>query len=228
MKSFTRRKLLGAGTAGVLFQPACASGAPEPKPQPKPSKAEEFAGRVLEDIGAGLRGSLSYIGDRLGIFRAMAGAGPLTVEELARKTSLHSRYLREWLGAMVAAQYVEYRPDAKTYFLPPEHAAVLADEESAQFLGGLLEFLGAAAVVAPKVAAAFRTGKGVAYSEYPPDIFEGIARSSAPGFKHQLAQKWIPAMPQVEARLREGGSALDVGCGHGLASLTLAKTFPKA
>jgi SAM-dependent methyltransferase len=116
----------------------------------------------------------------------------------------------------------------KTFLLPPEHAAVLADEESPLFLGGAVEFVLPAAMVTPKVQEAFRTGKGVWYSESMPEVFEAIARWSAPGFKHRLVQTWIPTMPQVEERLRAGGTAADVGCGQGVASLIMAKAFPKS
>jgi protein-L-isoaspartate O-methyltransferase len=181
----------------------------------------------VEDVAAALRGPLLYIGDRLGIFRAMAGSGAVSVDELAAKTGLNARYLREWLGAMVSAQYVEYQPAGKKYLLPPEHAAALVDEESPLFAGGGVEFL-AAVLATPAIQQAFRTGKGVPYSAYPPEVFEGIARWSGPAYKHNLVQKWIPAMPQVEARLREGGTAADVGCGQGLVSVLLAKAFPKS
>ena len=164
---------------------------------PLPSKTEQFAGKLGEDMAAGARASLSYIGDRLGIFKAMAGSGPMTVDDLTRKTRLHPRYLRAWLETMVAAEYIEYQPEGKTFLLPPEHAAVLADEESPHFMGGKLEFLLPSVMVTPKVQDAFRTGKGVAYSDYMPEFFEAIARGTAPGFKHQLVQTWIPAMPQV-------------------------------
>ncbi len=221
MSRLTRRQLL-AVTAAVAVRPEPGAA------QAQPSAAGKFAERTVEDIATAVRGSLSYIGDRLGIFKAMAAAGPVTVDELARKTGLSARYLREWLGAMTAAQYVQYTPDTHKFLLPPDHAAVLADEESPLFLGGMFQILAPAAAMAPRVAQAFRDGKGVPQSEYPADVFEGICRSSAPNFKHQLVQQWIPAMPQAAAKLRDGGSALDVGCGWGLAPILIAKAFPKA
>lgn len=230
MQRTSRRNLLStAAAAAVLESAGCSNPAPvaeAPKP-PVPSKAEAFAGKVIEDLAAALRGPLTYIADRLGIFKAMAGAGALTVDELAAKTGLNARYLREWLGAMVTAGYVEYQPVGKKFVLPPEHAAVLADEESPLFAGGAIEFL-ATMLVTPKIQQAFRDGKGVPYSAYTPEVFEGIARWSAPGYKNSLAQKWIPAMPHVEKRLREGGTAADVGCGQGVASIALAKAFPNS
>ena len=201
------------------------------KPEYRPwdqTKANKFLERLLDDIGTATRGALSYIGDKLGIFKALAGAGPVTVEELAEKTGLNARYLREWLGAMATAQYLEYYPDTARYFLPPEHAAPLADEDFPYFAGGFLELIVPTVSMAPKVAEAFRSGKGVPQSEYSPEMFESIERATAPGYKHQLVQKWIPAMPQVKSKLERGGTALDVGCGSGLAAIALARAFPEA
>lgn len=192
------------------------------------AKVEKFVERMVDDIATATRGALSYIGDKLGIFKAMAAAGPVTVEELAKKTRLNARYLREWLGAMATAQYVEYHADTGKYYLPPEHAAPLADENFPFFVGGFIEMIVPTVSVAPKVAKAFKNGKGVPQSDYSPEMFEAIERGTAPWYKHQLVQKWIPAMPQVEARLNAGGTALDVGCGSGRATLTLARAFPKA
>ena len=193
------------------------------------SAAEQFSERVLEDCGAALRCALCNIGDRLGIFKTMATSGPLTAAELAGKTRLHPRMLREWLNAMATAQYVVYRSADKTYALPPDHAPVLADEEtSAIFMGGVFELLVPMIAAAGKVAVAFQTGKPVSMYDFSPELYKGMERVSAPGFKHKLVQKWIPALSGVEAELRAGGAAVDVGCGTGLASITLAKAFPTA
>jgi SAM-dependent methyltransferase len=226
MSRITRRSLLSAGAA-ALATSSCSGPREAGAPQAGASKAERFSDKLNEDLAAGALSCLSYIGDRLGLFKAMAGAGALTVDQLAAKTGLHARYVRAWLESMTAAQYVEYQPAGKRFLLPAEHAAVLADEESPRFMGGDIEFM-AVAMATPKVQEAFRTGKGVAYSDYMPEVFESIARWSAPGFKHQLVQKWIPAMPQVEQRLRAGGTAADIGCGQGLASIVLAKAFPRS
>ncbi len=192
------------------------------------AKVEKFVERMVDDVGTAMRGALSYIGDKHGIFRVLAAAGPVTVEELAKKTKLNARYLREWLGAMATAQYIEYQSDGGKYFLPPEHAAVLADENFPFFLGGFMELIVPTVSVAPQVAKAFKNGKGVPQSAYSAEMFESIERCTAPWYQHQLVQKWIPAMPQVGEKLRAGGAALDVGCGSGRAAITLARAFPKA
>jgi len=191
-------------------------------------KAKQVAQTVVGDVGTVVHGALCYIGDRAGLFKAMAGAGPLTVEQLAGKTGLSARYVREWLGAMATARYVEYVAAAETYLLTPEYAAALADEDSPFFVGGYFQMAQAAVTVAPKVAEAFKTGKGVTQSEYPVWFFEAAERNSRTRYLHKLLRKWIPAMPQVVERLRAGGTAADVGCGGGRAAVMLAQAFPAA
>jgi 2-polyprenyl-3-methyl-5-hydroxy-6-metoxy-1,4-benzoquinol methylase len=182
---------------------------------------------VTEDAATAVRGALCYIGDRLGLFKTLAGRGPLTVEGLAGVSRLQERYLREWLGAMVTAGYVAYDQHARQYELPPEHAVVLADEGSPDFLGGMLEMIVPLMSVTPRVAEAFRKGGGVPLAEYPAELFEGMERSTAPSFRHCLVQKWLPALPHVRERLATGATALDVGCGAGVAAITLALAFPR-
>jgi SAM-dependent methyltransferase len=191
-------------------------------------KAKEVAQSVMNDVGSVMHGMLSYIGDRVGLFKAMMDAGPLTIAQLAAKTDLSPRYVREWLGAMAAARYVEYDAGAETYLLTPEYAAVVADEDSPFFIGSYFQMAQAAASVAPQVADAFRTGKGVTQAEYPPGFFEAAERNSNTRYKHKLLRKWIPAMPQVAQALQAGGAAADVGCGGGRAAIMLAQAFPNS
>jgi 2-polyprenyl-3-methyl-5-hydroxy-6-metoxy-1,4-benzoquinol methylase len=191
-------------------------------------KLEAFIERVVLDVGTAMRGGLMYIGDRLGIFAALAKSGSVTTAELASATGLNERYLREWLGAMVTAEYVEHDSANDTYLLPPEHALPLADEEFPLFTGGLLQMIMPTVAIAPQVAEAFKTGGGVTQDQYLPDMYEAIERLTAPWYKHQLVQRWIPALPGVEAKLTAGGSACDVGCGSGRAAITIAKAFATA
>jgi SAM-dependent methyltransferase len=191
-------------------------------------KAKQVAQTVIGDVGTVVHGALCYIGDRTGLFKAMAGAGPLTVEQLATKTGLSARYVREWLGAMATARYIEYDTGPNTYLLTLEYAAALADEDSPFFIGGYFQMAQAAVTVAPKVAEAFKTGKGVTQAEYPVSFFEAAERNSRTRYLHKLLRKWIPAMPQVVERLNSGGIAADVGCGGGRAAIMIAQAFPKA
>jgi 2-polyprenyl-3-methyl-5-hydroxy-6-metoxy-1,4-benzoquinol methylase len=190
-------------------------------------RAKEAAQRIIADIATTLHGMMCYIGDRLGIFKAMAGAGPLTVVELAGKTGLSENYLREWLSAMVAGEYVGYDAGAATYVLSPEYGAVLADEGSLFFIASYFQMAQAMASMAPRVADAFRTGKGVAQSEYPPSIFEATERNSWTRYRHKLVGKWIAAMPDVVGRLERGAAVADVGCGGGRAAILIARAFPR-
>ena len=191
-------------------------------------KLETFVERVVLDVGTAMRGGLAYIGDKLGIYKAMADSGPVTSEQLAELTGLNERYLREWLGSMTAAEYVEHDSEEDTYLLPPEHALPLADEEFPFFTGGFIQMVVPTVTVAPKVAEAFRNGGGVSQDQYLPDMYEAIERGTAPWYKHHLVPTWIPAMPNVQRRLEDGGTACDVGCGGGLAAITIAKAFPQA
>ena len=191
-------------------------------------KIKKFSKQVSNDIGAAMLGALSYIGDRLGIFSALAESGAVTSTQLAEKTGLSERYLREWLGAMTAAGYVNYDAAAKTYAMPAEHAMVLARDDSPFFAGGFIEMIVPQMSIAPKVMASFKDGRGVSQSEYPPETWEAMERSSASMYRNSLIRKWLPAMPQVVAKLTEGGSSLDVGCGSGRAAIAIASAFPKA
>jgi SAM-dependent methyltransferase len=201
---------------------------PDTKNQLDWEKIKKFTARVSNDIGGAMLGAMSYIGDRLGIFKTLAESGPLTSAELAAKTGLSERYLREWLSAMTAAEYVAYDPAEKRFSMPPEHAMVLAREESPFFMGGFIHGIIPNLSMTPKVMEAFRTGKGVPQSEYPPETFESMERSTAGMYRNQLVKHWLPAMPHVVKVLEEGGSALDVGCGSGRCAITLAQAFPKA
>jgi|SRR5208283_4071361 len=191
-------------------------------------KAKQVAQTVVGDVATVVHGALCYIGDRMGLFKAMMDAGPLTVEQLAAKSELNARYVREWLGAMAAAHYVEYDVGADTYLFTPEYAAALADEDSPFFIGSYFQMAQAAVTVAPKVAEAFKSGKGVTQAEYPPSFFEAAERNSRTRYLHKLLRKWIPAMPQVVEVLKAGGTGADVGCGGGRAAIMIAQAFPTA
>jgi SAM-dependent methyltransferase len=198
------------------------------RPQLDWDKARKFLFQVNNDIGAAMLGAMNYLGDRLGIFKALADAGWVTSQELADRAHLNERYIREWLGAVTSAGYVTYDPATKKFMLPPEHAMVLAREESPFFMGGFMEMVIPNVTMAPKIAEAFRNGGGVAQSEYPPETWEAMERSSAGMYRNQLIKKWLPTMPQAVEVLTNGGSAADIGCGSGRAVIAIATAFPKA
>ncbi|MFC0225489.1 class I SAM-dependent methyltransferase [Serratia aquatilis] len=192
------------------------------------AKVEQFSARIMEDYGNTLRGAMLYIGDQLGLFKALAYAKPITVEELAQQTNLNARYLREWLGSMVTGNYVTYDRETKRYQMPDEYVPVLADEDSPYFAGGIIQLSVPFVSMAPKVVEAFRHGGGAPEESFPIETWEGMERMTMPWYKHFLVQHWIPSLTDVKAKLEQGGSVLDFGCGSGLAAITMAKAFPEA
>lgn len=187
-----------------------------------------FAHKVVGDLAAAMSGPLLYIGDRLGMFKVLAEGGPSTVEDLARKLSLNERYVREWTSAMVAAEYLKYDPQTHHISLPPEHAMVLAHEDSPVFTGGLAQMIPDQYRVMPRVMEAFQRGGGVPYSDYAEDTFIGTERLFRTGYLNFLGQLWLPTMPDVVKKLEAGAKVADVGCGRGAALLHLASQFPNS
>jgi SAM-dependent methyltransferase len=192
------------------------------------AKVHEFVGKAMGDLGSALTASLVVIGDRLGLYRAMAGAGPLTSAELAERTDTAERCVREWLAAQAAAGYVTFDAASGRYALPDEHAVALADEESPACVLGGFQGMTAAMRAASKVAEAFRTGKGVGWHEHDPDLFLGTERFFRPGYNANLVSSWIPALDGVQQRLEAGASVADVGCGHGASTIIMARAFPRS
>ncbi|MDA2934694.1 class I SAM-dependent methyltransferase [Acidobacteria bacterium AH-259-D05] len=191
-------------------------------------KIEELAFRVVGDMGGAFIMALGYIGDRLGIFKAMSGAGPLTSVELAEKTRLNERYVREWAKAMVAGEYIDYEPESDKYVMTDEQAFVLANEDSPMFVGGAFHFTTPSIWKVPEVMNAFENGGGVPYSELPDDIPEAIERFFRPGYIHFLTQEWLPAVEGLKEKLEEGATVADVGCGCGQSTVAIAKAYPKS
>jgi 2-polyprenyl-3-methyl-5-hydroxy-6-metoxy-1,4-benzoquinol methylase len=195
--------------------------------EPTLDEIMEFAFKVVNELGAAMAAPHVYIGDRMDLFKTLAAGGPVTVEQLAGKTGLQERYLREWAAAMAASGFIDYDPDAGTFALPPAKAAVLADEDSPVFVGGFAQMLPDHYAVIPDVMKAFREGGGVPYTKYTNDTFQGTERFFRPGYVNFLVQQWIPATG-FEDRLTRGATVADVGCGRGQALCTLAKAFPNS
>ena len=196
--------------------------------QPSAEKTMSFAFRVVGDLAAMMNGPLFYIGDKLGIFKAMDGQAGITVHELAKRTNLNERYLREWLSAMVASEYVTFNSEKNTYTLPAEHAAVLAHDDHPFFVGGLMQMIPDHYRLIPDTIRCFEQGGGVPYSSFGEDTFVGTERLFRTGYVNFLAHQWLAAMPEVYAKLKSGAKVADVGCGRGQALLALAKEFPNS
>ena len=192
------------------------------------AKLGEFLGQALGDLGATWAASLVLIGDRLGLYKAMAGAGGLTPVDVAARTGTNERYVREWLNAQAAGGYVTYDAADGTYTLPPEQAHCLADEDSPTFLPGGFEGALGAAKAEPKVREAFRTGKGVGWHEHDCGLFTGTERFFRPSYRASLIDDWLPALDGVTEKLERGARVADVGCGHGASTILLAQAFPSS
>ena len=189
---------------------------------------EQFVHKALGDVGSALTASLVVIGDKLGLYRALAEGGPATPAELARRTQTSERYVREWLSGQAAAGYVSYDPTSRRFALPPAHAACLTDDSSPACVLGAFQAMTAAMRAEPRIADGFRTGKGVGWHEHDPDLFVGVERFFRPGYNAHLVNEWIPALDGVQAKLERGARVADVGCGLGASTIILAKAFPRS
>jgi 2-polyprenyl-3-methyl-5-hydroxy-6-metoxy-1,4-benzoquinol methylase len=186
-----------------------------------------LVGQAVGDMGAVLLGNLVVIGDKLGLYRALANASPMTPGELANKTGTAERYIREWLNAQAAGGYVTYAGDGR-YTLSPEQTEALTNEESPAFVLGGFQGMTAATMSRPRLIEAFKTGKGVGWDEHDPDLFQGTERFFRPGYLTNLVSAWLPALDGVVEKLQSGATVADVGCGHGASTVIMAKAFPQS
>ena len=193
-----------------------------------PDKLNELAGKLVGDLGAAMAGASVLLGDRLGLYKAMARGEPVTSAELAKKTKLHERYVREWLSAQAASGYVDYDAEKDEFSLSPEQAMAFAEENSPIFFAGAFDIVQATYLDEPKVEEAFRTGKGVGWHDHSKCLFSGTERFFRPGYNANLVSSWIPALDGVEAKLKAGAKVADVGCGHGASAILMAKAYPKS
>lgn len=188
------------------------------------AKLNAFIERVVGDMGAAMHAALVVIGDKLGLYKAMVDAGPLSAAELARKTGTAERYVREWLNANAASGFVTYDQATDRYTLPPEQAFALTMMD----VPGAFQMISACFKDEPKITQAFRTGDGVGWHEHDANLFFGTERFFRPNYAANLMSKWIPALDGVEDRLKRGANVADVGCGHGASTMLMAKAFPKS
>jgi len=192
------------------------------------AKLGEFMGKVVGDMGAGAALVLNYVGEELGLFKAMAGNGPMTPEQLAGQTGTNERLVREWLNAQAAGGYLMYDASAGAFELPAEQAYALADTDSPVYLGGAWQLLASLWNDADKIANAFRTGKGVGWHEHDPRLFKGTEQFFRPGYRANLTTAWIPALEGVTQKLEQGAKVADIGCGHGASTVIMAEAYPNS
>jgi 2-polyprenyl-3-methyl-5-hydroxy-6-metoxy-1,4-benzoquinol methylase len=195
---------------------------------PDMEKLDAFLGKMVGDMGAAMSAALVIVGDRLGLYQALAAAGPSTPDQLAERTGTTERYVREWLAAQAAAGYVDYDREAKTFSLNPEQTMVFADDGGPAFLAGGFELLQSVFKDEPKITEAFRTGNGVGWHEHDKCLFRGTERFFRPGYNANLVSAWIPALEGVEEKLTRGAEVADVGCGHGASTILMAQAYPNS
>lgn len=198
------------------------------KAMPDMAAFEAFMGKMVGDMGAAMGAGLVIIGDRLGLYKALAEGGPASTTELAERTDTHERYIREWCAAQAAAGYVDYDATTGLYALNPIQAMVFADEGGPAFLAGGFELIAATIRDEPKITAAFRSGEGVGWHEHHECLFRGTERFFRPGYNANLVASWLPALDGVTAKLEAGARVADIGCGHGASTILMAQAYPKS
>jgi SAM-dependent methyltransferase len=193
---------------------------------------QRFMERLISDIGGAYSAVLVYIGDKLGLYKAMSDAGkPITSQELAAITKTSERNVREWLANQAAGGYVTYDKETQKYWLPPENALALVDDNSPVFSIGFFQATMSFFRDATKIIEAFKTGRGLPWGEHDPDLFVGTERGYKPGYQANLVNSWIPSLNngKVEEKLEnEGALVADVGCGHGISTIIMAKAYPNS
>jgi 2-polyprenyl-3-methyl-5-hydroxy-6-metoxy-1,4-benzoquinol methylase len=191
-------------------------------------KLMQFVFRAVDEVGATLNAALVVMGDKLGLYRALAGTGGLTPAELAERTGAAERYVREWLNAQAAGSFVHYDSDSGRYSLPPEQAVALTDADSPAYLPGLFQTAIGSVIDSPEITEKARSGDGFGWHEHVHDVHEGCERFFRPGYNAHLVAEWLPALDGVVEKLERGALVADVGCGHGASTILMAQAYPSS
>jgi len=196
--------------------------------QPDMAKLETLVGTVVSDLGAAANAALVIVGEKVGLFRALAAYGPLSAGELAKRTGTHERYVREWLSAQAASGYVNYDTASGKFSLSPEQAMIFASDDSPVSMAGGFQSLSAIYADEPALAKAFQSGKGLGWGDRCNCLFCGVERFFRPGYKTHLIAEWLPALDGVVEKLERGARVADIGCGHGSSTMIMAEAFPRS
>jgi SAM-dependent methyltransferase len=191
-------------------------------------KLMDFVFKAVDEVGATLNAALVVMGDKLGYYRALAHAGPLSPAQLAARTGTAERYVQEWLNAQAAGGYVDYDPATGRYTLPPEQAVALTDESSPAYLPGFFQLALGSVIDSPRITDTARSGEGLGWHEHVHDVHEGCERFFRPGYNANLVVAWLPALDGVVEKLERGARVADVGCGHGASTILMAQAFPQS
>ena len=191
-------------------------------------KLEAFVGQMLNDLGGAFSVPLVRIGGKFDLYGTLERGGAMTSDQLAQKTGLAERYLREWLSAQAASNYLAYDPATKAFSLPPEQAMVFANEESPVYMMGAFDCVASYIQNQDAIERAFKTGEGVQWGDQPGCLFCGVAEFFRPGYLENLVEAWLPALDGVVDKLNAGARVADVGCGHGISTLMMAEAFPNS
>jgi 2-polyprenyl-3-methyl-5-hydroxy-6-metoxy-1,4-benzoquinol methylase len=191
-------------------------------------KLMQFVFRAVDEVGATLNAALVVMGDKLGLYRALAGGHAMTSDELAGRTGTAERYVREWLNAQAAGGFVTYDPDSDRYTLPPEQAVALTDEDSPAYLPGIFQIALGSVIDSPTITEKVLSGEGFGWGEHVHDVHEGCERFFRPGYNAHLIAEWLPALDRVAEKLEQGACVADVGCGHGASTILMARAFPSS
>jgi ubiquinone/menaquinone biosynthesis C-methylase UbiE len=190
-------------------------------------KLNAFVGQFVNDLGAAGHAGMVVIGEKLGLYKALA-SGPMTCAELAAKTKTDERYLREWMSSQAAGGYITYDDKADKFSLSAEQAFTLANEDGPAYLPGAFELVLGSLAAVPRIAESFRTGAGMGWGEHDAGVIHGCEKFFRSGYVGNLVSSWIPALESVKEKLEKGASVADVGCGKGASTMLMAQAFPKS
>ncbi len=190
-------------------------------------KLNEFLGKAVGDLGAAISSTLMIVGDKLGLYKALAQT-PATPTELAKRTGTNERYIREWLNNQAAGGYIQYDAASGQYSMSEEQKLCLADPNGPVDLPGAQFIVEAVFHALNRTMDNFKSGKGMEWGEHHACLFHGTERFFRAGYNANLMASWLPALDGVVDKLKRGAKAADIGCGHGASTVLMAKAFPKS